>query len=219
MVPDKGYGTSVPFVNRDGGSPTKAKAQRADARRNREAIVRAADDAFASGGPTVSMDEIAGAAGVGVGTLYRHFPTKEALFVAVVGHHLALLSEEVEALRDAADPGAAFYDLLGRMVQEATDKRDLLDALSRAGIDPSDGAADVKERLHEAVGALFARAKLAGAVRDDLTVDELLSLLMGACTAMCHVGADRAARSRMMAVIFDGLRPHTAPGGTPATGS
>lgn len=173
--------------------------------------MRAADAAFASGGPAVSMDEIAGAAGVGVGTLYRHFPTKEALFVAVVGHHLALLCDEVEALEDAGDPGAAFYVLLGRMVQEATDKRDLIDALSKAGIDPSDGAGEVKERLHKAVGVLFERAKQAGAVREDLGVDELLSLLMGTCTAMCQVGADPTARARMMAVIFDGLRPHRAP--------
>lgn len=210
MVPDEEYGTSVPVVNRNDASGSQPKAQRADARRNREAIVRAADEAFASGGPTVSMDEIAGAAGVGVGTVYRHFPTKEALFVAVVSHHLSLLCDEVETMRDASDPGAAFYDLLDRMVQEATDKRDLIDALSQAGIDPSDGAAEVKERLHAAVGALFERAKQTGAVRDDLGVDELLSLLMGTCTAMCQVHADQAARGRMMAVIFDGLRRSAA---------
>lgn len=152
------------------------------------------------------MDDIARAAGVGVGTLYRHFPTKEALFAAVVRDHLERLRDEAISLADAADAGAAFFSFVERLVEEAVVKRDLLEALAEAGIDVSDGVADLKESFHAALERVFERAKAEGAVRGDLSAAEVMHLVMGACLAFCRNEEDEATRRRLLGVVFDGLR-------------
>ena len=97
---------------------TDARPLRADARRNRERVLDAARTAFAADGLSVSLDEIARRAGVGPGTLYRHFPTKEALIEAVVQDRLCRLAAEGAALRDSRDPGAAFFEFIERRADE-----------------------------------------------------------------------------------------------------
>jgi hypothetical protein len=87
-------------------------------------------------GPAVPLEEIAGRAGVGVGTIYRHFATKEVLLEAVVSGRLAQLTDEARALVDAADPAGAFFDFVVRMVEEAAAKRDLLEALAGSDAEP-----------------------------------------------------------------------------------
>src|SRR5215469_15731826 len=132
-----------------------ARPLRADARRNREKVLIAARDAFAELGFSAPLDEIASRAGVGPGTVYRHFPTKEALFEAVVQTRLEDLIADARSRCDAGDPGDAFFGFLARIREEARAKRDLPDAIAVPGT--------LQAALHEAVEALLSRAQQAGA--------------------------------------------------------
>lgn len=178
---------------------------RADAQRNRQRVIEAAIEAFASSGIAVPMDEIAEAAGVGVGTLYRHFPTKEALFAAVVRHHLEVLIAEAEQLASAEDPGKALFGFFGRMVEEVSSKRDVIEALNQAGVDFDSTSGALKEEFSETVCVLVQRARRAGAIRGDVADQEVMSLLAGTCMGAAHLGPAGDCR-RMVAVICDGLR-------------
>ena len=134
-------------------------------------MLRAAREAFAARGYGVPLDEIAALAGVGPGTVYRHFPSKEALFEAVVGARVGDLIDDARERAAAADPGAAFFGFLARMGQEAAAKRDLPDAIS------VDGA--VQDAMREAFGVLLQRAQQAGAARADVTMADLLDAAQG----------------------------------------
>jgi AcrR family transcriptional regulator len=176
---------------------------RADARRNRERVLAAADAAFGEQGFGVPLDEIAAAAGVGPGTVYRHFPTKEALFEAVSLARVQDLAADARARAEAADPGSAFTGFLTRLAEEADRKRDLPDALSGVG---AHGMADAVGDLHGALEVLLARAQTAGAVRDDVAVPDLIALLKGLLQVV-RTDPDPALRQRVFAVVRDGLRP------------
>jgi AcrR family transcriptional regulator len=187
-----------------GGDRLDTKPLRADARRNRERVLEVARAVFAAGGLSVPLDEIARRAGVGPGTLYRHFPTKEALVEAVVQGRLRRLASEGEALGNAADPGAAFFAFLDLLAAEAGPKQDLFEALASAGVEAGPAVmaavADVRAQLTR----LLARAQRAGAVRADITDAELTSLVAGLLFAMRpRPGADPA---RVLTVFRDGLR-------------
>ncbi|HUI04114.1 MAG TPA: helix-turn-helix domain-containing protein [Acidimicrobiales bacterium] len=188
-----------------------AVSMRADARRNRLTILAAAEAVFAEKGASVPVDEVARRAGVGVGTLYRHFPTKEALFAAVIVHHMERLRDEARALADSDDPGGALFEFLALMAREGTSKRNLVDALSGAGIDIKDAAADTKAELEQAAGRLLARAQEAGQVRPDVTLADLVGLVMGACTAGEGGPPAGCSSARMISVVCDGLRAMASP--------
>ena len=106
---------------------------RADALRNRARVLEAAESVFAAEGISVPVDVIAEKAGVGVGTLYRHFPTKEKLFEAILIDRLSAIAADARARMDAEDPGAAFFAFLQYLVEESALKRDLIQALLGAG--------------------------------------------------------------------------------------
>ncbi len=176
---------------------------RADARRNRDRVLAAARELFAESGIAVPLDEIAARAGVGPGTVYRHFPTKEALFEAVTAARVRELVEAAEALADAADAGAAFDGFLARLSDGAVTKRDLPDAF--AGIGAAGVAAAVAD-LHRALDVLLRRAQQAGAVRGGIRVEDLIVLLKALLQA-AREAPDPAALDRIAAVVRDGLRP------------
>ena len=174
---------------------------RADAQRNREKVLRAARDAFAASGYGVPLDEIAALAGVGPGTVYRHFPSKEDLFAAVVTTRLRDLIADARALADGPDPGQAFFGFLDRFRQEAMAKRDLPDAIAIPGTLQGD--------LHAALEVLLRRAQQAGAVRADITTPDVIALLKGLLSAVNDApqGPDYTDRvGRLLAVLTDGLR-------------
>jgi AcrR family transcriptional regulator len=180
---------------------------RADARRNRARVLDVARAAFAAEGLSVPLDEIARRAGVGPGTLYRHFPTKESLFEAVVHDRLRRLADEGAALRESADPGAAFFAFLDRLAAEAGPKRDLFDALASAGVGAGPAVRAAAEDLRAHIGCLLGRAQRAGAVRSDIGSAEVSALLSGMLFAVQpRPGADR---ERVLAVFRDGLRPRS----------
>jgi AcrR family transcriptional regulator len=179
---------------------------RADARRNRDRLLRTAKTAFAEEGLSVSLDDIARRAGVGPGTLYRHFPTKESLFEAVVHERLRQLLDEAVELSADADPGAAFFRFVDRMVAEAAAKQDLVDALAGAGVDVRTAVAATAAELRAAIGHLLARAQASGVVRPDVTPADLMALLSGLLLALRAPSNGQADAERALAVLRDGLR-------------
>jgi AcrR family transcriptional regulator len=185
----------------------KKKPLRADAERNRQQILEGAQAVFASEGLAVPIDEVARRAGLGVGTLYRHFPTKEALFLAIVVDRMERLVADARALCRAPDAGDAFFRFLGRVVEEGSAKKDFMDALSGASADLGRTLAGMKTRLRDALAVLLARAQKSGAVRRDVGVLEVLALITGAFSWMDRLGSGAKDRERLFAVVCDGLRP------------
>jgi AcrR family transcriptional regulator len=180
---------------------------RADARRNRELLLAVAEEVFATRGTSASTEEIARAAGVGIGTVFRHFPTKAALLEAVFIERMRRLSDDAVALAAADDPGTAFFTFFTRVVEHASTKNAIADALADTGVDMSEMIAMVRQDVYRAVDVLLTRAQQAGAVRDDIYAADLLALLIGASRAVEHAGPDREVQARTLAVILDGLRP------------
>jgi AcrR family transcriptional regulator len=182
------------------------RAQRADARRNRERILQAAFEAFAADGRLVPLDDIARRAGVGAGTVYRHFPTKEALFQAVVSDRVERIVDEAQALVHADDPGEAFFGFLMWVVERAMFNHALCDAL----------AADLRTlevrgmdgQFTSALDELLRRAQEAGAVRSDVNVHDVRALMVGAML-MERRQRPGGRPGRMTALASDALRPVT----------
>ena len=178
---------------------------RADARRNRALLLEAAEAVFAARGVSAPTEEVARAAGVGVGTLFRHFPAKEALLEAVYRARLSRTSDELRDLGTAEDPGAALFGFLADAVAHSATKVAVADALAEAGIDVTASAQEGHD-LAGGLGRLLVRAQEAGAVRPDVGLPELIALLIGASRAAEHAGTDPV-RTRIIGVILDGLRP------------
>jgi AcrR family transcriptional regulator len=195
----------------------KKRPLRADAERNREHVLNVAQEVFAAEGLAVPIDEIARRAGLGVGTLYRHFPTKEALFLAIVVDRMERLVVEARALESAADPGEAFFGFMSRMVYEASAKKDFMNALSGTREELGRTLAGIKASYRAALAVLLERAQEAGAVRRDVSVLEIHALLTGASASLEQLGRDATqARERLVAIVCDGLRPRAAPSEAPS---
>jgi AcrR family transcriptional regulator len=184
--------------------PRAGRPPRADAVRNRLKVLEAAETVFDARGTTASTEEVARAAGVGIGTVFRHFPTKEALLEAVYVSRLRKLAEEAEELASAEDPGAAFFTFFARVVGYAATKNALSAALTEAGVDVSEAAGETGQGLRRALAALLSRAQDAGAVRGDVGLSEVMTLLVGVSQAAERVQSE--ARDRALNVVFDGLR-------------
>ena len=178
---------------------------RADARRNREQLLAAAEQAFADEGLGVPVDEIARRAGVGAGTLYRHFPTKEALFTAVVVQHMDDLTGRARAALETEAPGEALFGFLAELAEQGRTKRNLIDALVGAGIDIKAVAAGPKAQFEQVFAELLRKAQDAGEVRPDITITELFGLVMGTCSMAGD--SDECSQRRMLSVVCAGLRP------------
>jgi AcrR family transcriptional regulator len=181
---------------------------RADARRNRERVLRTARQLFAEEGLGVSLDEIARRAGVGPGTVHRHFPSKEALYLAVATDMLEQLVAEAEVLAAGGDP-AALFTLLSRMMATGAENAAVKSALAAAEFDLRTAAPDVAADLSRHVEGLLDRARAAGTVRRDTTAGEVMALVAGAFAAIRHAGAEtsRQRSAHIAQIILDGLRP------------
>ena len=184
---------------------TADRPLRADAARNRARVLAAAQEAFAAEGLAVPLDEIARRAGVGAGTVYRHFPTKEALFEAVILDRLRRFVDHARKLATAEDPGAAFMEFLHRLVAGAASSKDLADALAGANLTSAELIVATKRDMSRAGEALLVRAQEAGAIRADIGMDEVMALFTGTTLALHQQPADEALRERVFAVIRDGL--------------
>jgi AcrR family transcriptional regulator len=203
MVRPETPATGIGTTSADG---PRTRPLRADARRNRDRVLQAARSAFGAEGSDVSLDEIARRAGVGAGTVYRHFPTKEALFEAVVIDRIGELVDEARALSDDPDPGRAFSSFVELLAREGALKRDLVEALAQDGIHLKLGEAPIVRALIDVLAELLRRAQRSGAVRRDISVDDVMALLTGAAYAICHSRADDEQSGRLLSIMYDGLR-------------
>jgi AcrR family transcriptional regulator len=181
---------------------------RADARRNRDRVLQTAQRLFATEGLGISLDEIARRAGVGPGTVHRHFPTKEALYLAVAIDQLEQLIAAGRALAATDDP-AALFTLLSAMMASGAENAAVKSALAAAEFDLRRAAPDIAADLTDQVAGLLARARSAGTVRPDLTVEEIMALVAGAFAAIRHADAEtsRERSAHLAQLILDGLRP------------
>jgi AcrR family transcriptional regulator len=186
---------------------------RADARDNRARILAAAEDVFGAGGETASTEDVARLAGVGIATVFRHFPTKQELLYAVLTARLEALRDRARELATAHEPGAALRSFITEVVTTAPSKLAIAGALSETGPSPAQpGGQLAGAELKEAFGQLLERAQQAGAVRPDVAAPEVYALMIGASRATAYDRLDDAVRDRMLAVIFDGLRPVSGAG-------
>jgi AcrR family transcriptional regulator len=181
-----------------------ARPLRADAARNRARVLEVAYETFAAEGLSVPIDEVARRAGVGAGTVYRHFATKEALFQAVIKDRMQHLVDDGYALLESDEPGEALFIFLRSMVLQwgATD-RGLAEALAGLGIDIAQAAPDAEDAFLALLGELLRAAQEAGTARQDIGVREVKSILVG-CQAM--EAYNSALADRVTEVVVDGLR-------------
>jgi AcrR family transcriptional regulator len=168
---------------------------RADARRNLERVLDAATEAFAASGPDASIDEIARLAGVGHGTVFRRFPTKDDLMLAVIERHVAEMRALAEEALASDDPGEAFFDF----VQEVAELNMVTPGLHRCVVHcgGKPGAAE----LEQLVERIVSRAQRAGAVRRDVKPADVQLLVRSALTS-----APPGQWRRYLEVVLDGLR-------------
>ena len=179
---------------------------RADAQRNREKVLNAASVAFATEGLGVSVQEIARRAGVGTGTVSRHFPTKDALFEAIVLSRVSRLIEHARSLAAVTDPGAAFFDFFAYMVEEGALNRGLAEALAGEGYDMEAAAIEAGYDVTGTQRELLERAQQAGAVRGDVDIYDVKALMFG-CLVRDRDHTEPAARARVVAIVRAGLTP------------
>ncbi|MBT2231754.1 TetR/AcrR family transcriptional regulator [Nonomuraea sp. NEAU-A123] len=178
---------------------------RADARRNRDRLLDAAVRAFSQDGPEVTLDAIAKDAGVGIGTLYRHFPTREALVEAAYRNELTRLCEAAANLLRTMPPDQATRAWMDRFVDYMTTKRGMADALRAVIASGGNPFAESRDRLVGAIGSLLAAGAATGATRADVEPEDVLSSLGGvALVAAEHGQRDRT--GRMLNLLMDGLR-------------
>lgn len=187
-------------------SDSGSAPSRADARRNRALVLQAARSAFEEHGLGVPLGEIARRAGVGAGTVYRHFPSKEALFRASIVDRIRLFTDTATDLADVADPGGVFFRFLGSVVRLAARDKGLCDALEAAGALGAEEQPGPERGFGEALGVLLTRAQEAGAVRNDVGLDDVRALLVGCLTMERQRAGAAGAPGRMTALMCDGLR-------------
>lgn len=180
------------------------RRRRADAVRNRERVLEAAKAVFSAGGPEASLETVARRAGVGIGTLYRHFPTREDLFEAVYRREVEHLADLAEQLKSDAAPAEALRRWLRSNVEFVATKKGMSAALALAAHSSSELTAYSFDRLTKAVGALLDRAIAAGEIRADIRPEDLLRALIGMCYMHDQPGW-QATVQRLVEVLVDGL--------------
>jgi AcrR family transcriptional regulator len=203
MAPVRKYGDSAPVVNAPGEKPL-----RVDARRNRQRVLDAAREAFATDGLAVPLDDIARRAGVGAGTVYRHFPTKEALFEAVMVERMQQLAEESRDRAADSDSTEALLRFVRYLIVEAAPKKDLIDALTTAGADLHQVLGEIADEMRGHIARMLSRAQRTGGIRRDIRIAELMALLSAVITAGHGRGhtSDPPRIDRIADVVCDGLR-------------
>jgi AcrR family transcriptional regulator len=190
-----------------------SRRQRSDAKRNVVALVEAAKSVFASSGVDAPAKEITDRAGVGVGTLYRHFPRRSDLIVAVLQHEIDECIEAAEVLGTTLSPWEALMGWIGRFTEFVGTKRGLASALHSGDPAYDDLPQHLLDRLEPAVQTLLARAVDSGYARDDVTAREVLMTI----ALMCQpIGGEQPSfNQRMTRVFMEGLGRVTKAGVEP----
>lgn len=182
-----------------------ARKPRADSVRNRERVLEAAKAVFAEGGPAASLEGVARRAGVGIGTLYRHFPTRQALFEAVYRREVEQLVDLAEQLVTGLPPLEALRRWMHANVEFVATKKGMSAALAVAVHASSDLTASSMDRLGRALETLLRRAVKTGAIRDDVSAEDILRTIVGLCYTHDKPGWQGHVL-RLVDVFIDGMR-------------
>jgi AcrR family transcriptional regulator len=179
---------------------------RADARRNREKLLAAARAAFAAATDVVALEAVARDAGVGIGTLYRHFPTREALVEAVYAAELDDVVAGASALLAEFPPEVALRTWMDRYAAFVATKRGMVDTLRAGWASGSTATPTTRERVTAAVAPILARGATTGSLRADVDPEDVITMLLGVLLATtAHDSPDRV--GRLLDLVVDALRP------------
>ncbi|MFJ4838551.1 TetR/AcrR family transcriptional regulator [Streptomyces sp. NPDC088746] len=199
-----------------GTAPTPARPMRADARRNYDRLLSVARVSFAAHGTDASLEDIARRAGVGIGTLYRHFPNRQALMNAVFQEALTALLDRSRELARSDRPCAALVEWLGAIVTHAGEYHGLAQALMSASGDRTSALTSCHVPLRQAGDRLLTRAKSSGSVRADVSIDDLLQLTNAIALAAEQTPSDPALADRLLRLTLRGLKADPADPADPA---
>jgi AcrR family transcriptional regulator len=203
----------------ESGAPEPAVAvpgdrrPRADAVRNRDLLIAAAAEAFAARGAEVPLEDVARAAGVGIGTLYRHFPTRDALVEAVYRHEVDVLCERADELHEELPPDQALAEWMQLFVRHVATKRGMLSVLKPMMSTNATFSAETRGRANAAATKLLDAGVAAGTIRADVDAADLLRAVGGICMSTDQERSE--ASDRLVGLLFDGLR-HGAAGAASA---
>ncbi|MFF5564338.1 TetR/AcrR family transcriptional regulator [Streptomyces sp. NPDC012623] len=187
-------------------APATPRPKRADARRNYDRLLAQARLSFSEHGTDASLEDIARRAGVGIGTLYRHFPNRQALMNAVFQEALAALLERSRELAEAAEPCGALVDWLGAIIIHAGEYRGVSRALMSATHDTSSALTQCSVPLRAAGARLLARAQESGHVRADVSITDLMQLTNAIALAAEQSPTDPDLAPRLLKLTLTGLR-------------
>jgi AcrR family transcriptional regulator len=188
-----------------GKRPESARKPRADALRNRDRLIEAAKASFAGAGAGVSLDEIARRAGVGIGTLYRHFPSRDAIVEAVYRREVEQLADAANRLTGTLPPARALHAWMRLFVDYIATKRVIAPALKAMVGGASEFYASSGARITDALAGMVERARTAGEIRADADPADLSRALAGFTYFNTHADWEASAR-RLIDILMDGLR-------------
>jgi AcrR family transcriptional regulator len=206
MTGQQGTTATLAVESQEGPSGEGDRAMRADARRNYERLVSSAKEVFAEHGGGVSMESIAKHAGVGVGTLYRHFPKRIDIVEAVYRNDVDELMRTAEGLESDLEPWPALVEWLNAFIRYAQGKRVFLNELHEAFEKNPQLKVASRERINQVMDRVLGRAQQAGTARTDVDGQDLMQLVGPMCTN-ATLSDDQA--QRLIAMILDGLRVHS----------
>ncbi len=188
--------------------PSTGRPLRADAVRNRELLITTAAAAFSAQGAEVPLEDLARQAGVGIGTLYRHFPTRDSLVEAVYRHEVDILVEGADQLLDTLPPDQALAEWMQLFVRHVATKRGMLSVLKPMLSSSPSFFAETKGRATAAATKLLEAGVAAGTVRADVDGGDLLRAVSGICMSTDQERSDTS--DRLVRLLFDGLRHDAA---------
>jgi AcrR family transcriptional regulator len=179
---------------------------RKNARANRERILAAAEAVFGASGELGSTEEVADRAGVGIATVFRHFPTKDALIEATLVRQFDRLNEQASRLAGGPDPGRAVRELIVTLIETSATKLTLISLVGESGQLPL-AVQEATSQVQATISGILARAKNEGAVAEDVTVDEFFVLVRGLAQATATMPAAPVTLDRAIEIIYRGLAP------------
>ena len=179
---------------------------RKNARANRERILAAAEAVFGASGELGSTEDVADRAGVGIATVFRHFPTKDALIEATLVRQFDRLNEQASRLAGGPDPGRAVRELIVTLIETSATKLTLISLVGESGQLPL-AVQEATSQVQATISGILARAKNEGAVAEDVTVDEFFVLVRGLAQATATMPAAPVTLDRAIEIVYRGLAP------------
>ncbi|KIF66738.1 TetR family transcriptional regulator [Streptomyces sp. AcH 505] len=199
----------TPSASGRAGEPAGDRPVRADARRNREKLVAVARAAFAAADDTVALETVAREAGVGIGTLYRHFPTREALVEAVYTAELDAVTASVPTLLDEFPPEVALRAWLNRYAAFIATKRGMAETLRAGWASGRITTPSTRERVTAGIAAILARGARTGTLRSDVDPDDVTAMMLGVFLSTAASSTPEQT-GRLLDLLVYALRPASA---------